>query len=109
MTWFFAAVIVVVMGVIAVVAGGRGRGLGVTYDDRPDARVQADGPLTAKDLRTVRFSTSFRGYRMSEVDALLDRLALEMEPTPDQTPEPGADHPDEPGQPGQPGQPEAGR
>ena len=97
MTWFFAAVIVGVMGVIAVVAGGRGRGLGHTYDDRPDSRVQADAPLTAKDLRTVRFTTAFRGYRMSEVDSLLDRLALEMEPGP------GADDGDDADQ------PEAGR
>ena len=54
--------------------------MGETFDDRPDARVQADGPLTPTDLRRVRFTTAFRGYRMSEVDALLDRLAAEMEP-----------------------------
>ena len=80
MTWFFAIVIVALMGVVAVVATGRGGSLGETFDDRPDSRVQADGPLTAQDLRRVRFSTAFRGYRMSEVDALLDRLAAEMEP-----------------------------
>ena len=50
-----------------------------TFDDRPDSRVQADGPLTGQDLRRVRFSTAFRGYRMSEVDALLDRLAAERD------------------------------
>jgi DivIVA domain-containing protein len=49
------------------------------YDDRPDSRVQADGPLTSEDVRRVRFSTAFRGYRMSEVDALLDRLAVELD------------------------------
>ncbi len=27
----------------------------------------------------MRFSLAFRGYRMSEVDTLLDRLASEME------------------------------
>lgn len=81
MTWFFAFLIVVVMGVVAVVASGRGGSMAETYDDRPDSRVQADGPLTAADLRKVRFSTAFRGYRMSEVDALLDRLAAELTPT----------------------------
>ena len=45
------------------------------YDDRPDASVPATGPLAGADLRRVRFSLAFRGYRMSEVDALLDRLA----------------------------------
>jgi DivIVA domain-containing protein len=82
MTWFFAFLIVVVMGVVAVVASGRGGSMAQTYDDRPDSRVQADGPLTAADLRSVRFSTAFRGYRMSEVDSLLDRLAAEMTPVP---------------------------
>jgi DivIVA domain-containing protein len=79
MTWFFAIVIVVVMGAIAVVAAGRGGSLRETFDDRPDSRVQADGPLTAADLRRVRFTTAFRGYRMSEVDALLDRLSAELD------------------------------
>jgi DivIVA domain-containing protein len=80
MTWLFAVIIVAVMGGIAVVAAGHGGVMAETYDDRPDARVPADGPLTSADLRRVRFSTAFRGYRMSEVDALLDRLAAEMDP-----------------------------
>ena len=79
MTWFFAVLIVLMMGAVAVVASGRGGSLADTWDDRPDARVQADGPLTAGDLRRVRLTTAFRGYRMSEVDALLDRLAAELE------------------------------
>jgi DivIVA domain-containing protein len=80
MTWLFAVIIVAVMGGVAVVAAGHGGSMAETFDDRPDARVPADGPLTAADLRRVRFSTAFRGYRMSEVDALLDRLAAELEP-----------------------------
>jgi DivIVA domain-containing protein len=90
MTWFFAFLIVAVMGVVAVVASGRGGSMAETYDDRPDSRVQADGPLTAADLRAVRFSTAFRGYRMSEVDSLLDRLAAEMTPRPAAKPDEGA-------------------
>jgi DivIVA domain-containing protein len=84
MTWLFAVIIVAVMGGVAVVAAGHGGSMAETFDDRPDARVPADGPLTAADLRRVRFSTAFRGYRMSEVDALLDRLAAELEPPPAQ-------------------------
>jgi DivIVA domain-containing protein len=91
MTWFFAVVVVAVMGGVAVVATGRGGSMAETFDDRPDARVPADGPLEARDLRQVRFSTAFRGYRMSEVDALLDRLAAEMEPKRDRTRGPGRD------------------
>ena len=79
MMWFFAFVIVALLGVVAVVASGRWGSLGEVYDDRPDSRVQADGPLTSRDLASVRFTTAFRGYRMSEVDALLDRLTAELE------------------------------
>jgi DivIVA domain-containing protein len=79
MTWFFAVLIVLLMGAVAVVAAGRGGTMAEVYDDRPDARVQADRPLGAHDLRTVRFTTAFRGYRMAEVDALLERLAAELE------------------------------
>ena len=79
MSWFFAILVVVVLGGVAVVAAGPGGTMAEAWDDRPDARVQAEGPLTARDVRRVRFTTAFRGYRMSEVDTLLDRLALEME------------------------------
>jgi DivIVA domain-containing protein len=79
MMWLFALVIVLVVGAIAVVAAGAGGSLAPEYDDRPDAVVPADGPLTAADLRDLRFSTAVRGYRASEVDALLDRLASQLE------------------------------
>lgn len=79
MTWLFAVLAVVVMGVVALVATGRGGSMSEVFDDRPDARVPADGPLTAADLHRVRFTTAFRGYRAAEVDALLDRLATELE------------------------------
>ncbi len=79
MMWFFAVLIVLMMGAVAVVATGRGDSLAPAYDDRPDVRVPAEGSLTAADLRAVRFSTVFRGYRASEVDALLERLAEEYD------------------------------
>ena len=79
MMWFFAIMIVLALGGIAVLAAGKGAPLAEVYDDRPDAVVPADGPLRAEDLRRVRFSLALRGYRMSEVDALLDRLATERE------------------------------
>lgn len=78
MTWFFAILVVAIMAVTAVVAAGRGGTMAEAYDDRPDARVPAEGPLTVTDLEEVRFTTALRGYRMSEVDALLDRLAGEL-------------------------------
>lgn len=79
MMWFFAVLIVLAMGGIALLAAGKGAPLAEVYDDRPDAVVPADRQLSADDLRRVRFSLAFRGYRMTEVDALLDRLAQERE------------------------------
>lgn len=81
MTWVFAVLIVLALGAVAVVAAGRGTPMTAVFDDRPDAVVPESGPLTAADLRRVRFSLAFRGYRMSEVDALLDRLVRELETT----------------------------
>jgi len=84
--WFFAVLVVLAMGGVALLAAGRGAPLAPVYDDRPDALVPADGPLRAADLRRVRFSLAFRGYRMSEVDALLDQLASQMgEPEADES------------------------
>ncbi len=91
MMWLFAILIVLAMGGVAAVAAGKGAPLQPAYDDRPDAIVPATGPLSAEDLRRVRFSLAFRGYRMSEVDALLDRLAREREeaaPAPEDLTEP---------------------
>ena len=79
MMWVFAGMIVLAMGAIAMVAAGRGEPMAPAYDDRPDAAVPSDRPLRADDLRRVRFSLAFRGYRMSEVDALLERLGAELE------------------------------
>ncbi|MBO0847011.1 MAG: DivIVA domain-containing protein [Nocardioides sp.] len=77
--WFFAILVVLALGAVAVVAAGRGTPMEPAYDDAPDSLVPAEGPLTAEDLRRVRFPLAFRGYRMAEVDALLARLAEERE------------------------------
>lgn len=79
MMWLFAILIVLALGGVALVAAGAGQPMGEEYGDRPDALVPADRPLGAADLRRVRFSVGLRGYRMDEVDALLERLAAEAE------------------------------
>jgi DivIVA domain-containing protein len=89
-TWFFAVLIVLLMGAVAVVASGRGGSLGPAYDDRADVRLPADRPVTGEDLRALRFNTAVRGYRASEVDALLARLAAQLDDE-DGSPAPGAD------------------
>jgi DivIVA domain-containing protein len=93
MTWFFAVLIVLAMGGVAVVAAGQGARLGPSYDDRPDVRLPADRPVTGEDLRGLRFTTAVRGYRADEVDALIDRLAAQLDDQPDQAPRSPDPHP----------------
>jgi DivIVA domain-containing protein len=64
--------------VIAVLIARRDDAMVDVYDDRPDATLPTGRPLTAEDLEAVRISTAVRGYRMDEVDALLDRLAADL-------------------------------
>ena len=97
MMWFFAILVVLVMGGVAALAAGRGAPMSHAYDDRPDALVPRDGPLGAEHVRKVRFSLALRGYRMSEVDALLDRLARQLERV-EEAPAEAAPHPDVAGQ-----------
>lgn len=79
MMWLFAVLLVLAMGGVALLAAGRGRPMSEEYGDRPDSLVPAEGPLQGEHLRRIRFSLAFRGYRMSEVDELLDRLARELD------------------------------
>lgn len=80
MIWFLCIVLVLVVGgCVAVALAGRGGALRPVYDDRPDVLVPADEPLSGATLRSVRFSVGLRGYRMDEVDALLARLAEQLD------------------------------
>lgn len=77
MTWIFAILAVLLVGGVAVVASGR---LGAMPEpERRAGGLVGDGEVSAADLRRVRFTPVLRGYRMDEVDALLDRLAAQLE------------------------------
>lgn len=65
---------VAVLAGIAAVAAGRGDPLSPSPRDEPDV-LAVEGVLRAEDLERVRLPVGWRGYRMREVDALLDRLA----------------------------------
>ncbi|MDQ3275727.1 MAG: DivIVA domain-containing protein [Actinomycetota bacterium] len=99
MTWFLGVVVVLLLGGVVVVAAGRGAAMRPVYDDRPDPPLPISGPLTAQDLRRVRFAVGVRGYRMDEVDALLRRLAVQLDDAP---PDPDPAAPPERGVPDQP-------
>lgn len=71
-------VLAAVLGAVAVVATGRGGALGEQVPDSPSVRLPTGRQIEPRDLDRVRFPLAFRGYRMAEVDEVLDRLAGEM-------------------------------
>lgn len=77
MTWFFGILVVLALGAVAAAAAGRTGSMPESFDDRLDARLPA-GPVTAEALRGLRLPLALRGYRMSEVDALLERLTTQL-------------------------------
>lgn len=79
MIWLLAMSAILVIGALVVLAVARGAAMAPAFDDRREVRLPADRPLRAEDVRRTRFTMTLRGYRMSEVDALLARLAAEME------------------------------
>lgn len=75
MIWvLFIAVAVLLVGAFAALIVGR-----VGYDPLSAATTTQSDPVlgddfSAADISSVRFDTALRGYRMDQVDALLDRL-----------------------------------
>ena len=77
--YFQFLVVAAVFGAIAWVAAGRGGGLDDPRQDRPEPALADDRQLGKEDIDGARFAVGFRGYRMDQVDRLLDRLASEIE------------------------------
>jgi DivIVA domain-containing protein len=73
----FVVVIVVVVFAVAAVAAGRGDGLDTPERDLATPWLP-DGPVSPEDIDDVRFAVGFRGYRMDQVDDVLDRLGREL-------------------------------
>lgn len=78
MKWLILFVgIVVLCGVAALVLGILGGGMGratstLRHEPLPD------GELTDVDFEQLQFDVGLRGYRMSEVDAVIGRLRREL-------------------------------
>ena len=75
---FFVVGLVVVGGLLflgASVLLGRGETRPPADLDRSPVELPDDRPVTSADLRALRMSVAVRGYRMSEVDWLVDLLA----------------------------------
>ena len=80
----FYGLITIVVGVVVVgllivfLPPGRLVAPVVAADSIPDG-LPAAGELVADDVARIRLPVVLRGYRMTEVDAILDRLAAELE------------------------------
>lgn len=74
---------VVVVGALVFLGGslllGRGETRPPADPDRSPLQLPEDRPVTADDVLDVRMSVTVRGYRMTEVDWLLERLAAALE------------------------------
>lgn len=73
--------VLVALGVVlatVLVAGGRGDALGALSPTRTPARLPEDRPIRPEDVNTLRLGVGLRGYRMDEVDDVLDLLADEL-------------------------------
>jgi len=81
MAWIIALLVVLIGGVAWLVAQGRLGGMPPLVDDRPGPDLP-DATLVGDDLRGVRFSVVARGYSMAQVDALLDRMANQLDGLP---------------------------
>ena len=81
MVWLIVALAVVVVGFAWFAGQGRLGGMPPLVDDRPGPDLP-DSAITSDDLRNVRFAVTARGYSMTQVDALIDRLANQMDGRP---------------------------
>ncbi|SOD61026.1 DivIVA domain-containing protein [Streptomyces zhaozhouensis] len=86
MFWFLMVAMVVVIAAVtlAVLSSGDGSGAPATgglRDAEPERAADPlplHRPLTPADLIRVRLPVAPRGYRMTEVDDVLDRVAAEL-------------------------------
>jgi DivIVA domain-containing protein len=58
---------------------GRGETQPPAELDRSPVELPDDRPVTADDIRGLRISVALRGYRMTEVDWLLDQFAQALD------------------------------
>lgn len=78
MTLAFVLAGIAVITVVALLAVGRLGELPETEPDRAPVALPEDRPLQPEDVDSVRFAVGVRGYRMDEVDDVLDRLSVEV-------------------------------
>ncbi|MEV6011490.1 DivIVA domain-containing protein [Streptomyces sp. NPDC051976] len=78
MFWFMLIALVAVVAAVAMAVLGDGGALRDSEPDRLDDRLPADRALVRGDIDAVRLPVAVRGYRMIDVDEVLDRLGAEL-------------------------------
>ncbi|MFF2808916.1 DivIVA domain-containing protein [Streptomyces sp. NPDC058000] len=84
MFWFMLIAMVVVVAAVTLVvvgggdAGGEGGGLRDAEPAGLHDPLPQDRPLARADVEAVRLPVTVRGYRMDDVDDVLDRLGAEL-------------------------------
>jgi DivIVA domain-containing protein len=76
--WFMLIALVVVVAAVAMAVLGDSSALKDPDPDRIDDRLPPDRPLVRADIDEVRLPVAVRGYRMLDVDEVLDRLGAEL-------------------------------
>jgi DivIVA domain-containing protein len=76
--WFMLIALVAVVAAVAMAVLGDGGSLRDSEPDRIDDRLPPDRPLLRSDIDAVRLPVAVRGYRMLDVDEVLDRLGAEL-------------------------------
>ncbi|MGI5339863.1 hypothetical protein ACQEVS_21955 [Streptomyces sp. CA-181903] len=79
MFWFLLIALVVVVGAVTLaVLSGRDGVLPEAEPDRTAWSLPPDRPLARADVDGLRLPVAVRGYRMTDTDDVLDRLAAEL-------------------------------
>ncbi|MEI2825963.1 MAG: DivIVA domain-containing protein [Dermatophilaceae bacterium] len=78
MMWVALLVAVVLIGLTMAAVMGRVDGSLVEPTSSSSYVPLPVDPLTEDDLAAIRFDTALRGYRMDQVDDVLDRLVAEI-------------------------------
>jgi DivIVA domain-containing protein len=76
--WFMLIALVAVVAAVALAVLGDGGALRDSTPDRLQDRLPADRPVVRSDIDALRLPTAVRGYRMIDVDEVLDRLGAEL-------------------------------
>ena len=73
-----ALVVAAIVFGVTVMFGGGDNGLTPVEPDGQAVPLPADRPLGERDLERTTFDTSWRGYRMAQVDQALQRAAYDI-------------------------------